>query len=455
MTYLGSCEDMTVNHHGVALIYFIAGLIGGSFGFAMSMLIRSELATSGATSVGPLLYHSLVSFHGLFMIFLFVMPIVFGALGNLLFPLACGLNDMMFPRMNACGAWLMVLSLFLFGFAFLIDGGVTCGWTLYTPLSLTEDFSMDMLILAIHCNGLSSMLGAANFIGSYRENISTFATSLIVTSYLLMLAVPVLAATITMMLIDRHLTTGLLEDPTLYQHLFWFFGHPEVYILIMPAFGLVSDILTREGQTELYGRQSMIFSLYCIGAVGMVVWGHHMYMAGINDLMKSYFGVATSIIAIPTGLKIYNWIMTILNSTRSTSATWFIYAFLVHFTIGGITGLILSNPWVDAVYHDTQFVVGHFHYVLSLGLVYIIFATIYSYWHQFTGREYCPIFSKLHLATLVVSSNLVFLPTHVLGLFGMPRRIYGYEFHYMGLAWLQTLGSFGLIISLAFFMLAI
>lgn len=499
------------NHIYIGVIYIIIGLIGGSLGFGLSIIIRLELSLPGFNNVAAINYNSIITFHGLLMIFFMIMPILIGGFGNVLIPILIGCNDMIFPRLNLFSLWLSFFSLILICLSLLIDSGVNAGWTFYVPLSKMNYSSIDLLFFSLHLAGLSSLFGAINFISSilsissfsllYLFNfIELFSWSIFFTSLLLIISIPVLAACITMIISDRHFNSCFFDplrggDLLLFQHLFWFFGHPEVYILILPAFGLVSTIITKFTQFIIFGRDSMLIALFLIGLLGCIVWGHHMFAVGFDIDSRAYFTSSTSIIGVPTGIKLLNWLLTLwANLYFLITPLFFILGFLLSFSFGGFTGLILANSIIDLILHDSYFVVGHFHYVLSLGAVYAIFSSFYTYSLFLLNFSYNihhtqskssrntllnklqntmgnhnsishPLFSissiafndfigRLAYISFFISSNLLFFPMHSLGIFGFPRRIFDYSINFYRFHWLSSLSLIGIGFSLLLFLLS-
>jgi len=463
---------LTTNHIYIGWLYIILGLIGGSIGLSLSLILRLELALPGFLLCSSLQYNSCITFHGLFMIFFMIMPILIGGFGNILIPLMLSTSDMIFPRLNALSLWLLIESLLLMVIAMLLDGGVNAGWTFYVPLSIMNYCSIDLMFFSLHILGLSSLLGSINFIVtifkasnlSIQYNIlflSLFSWSIFFTSILLIISLPVLAGCITMIIFDRHFNTSFFDpirggDIIYFQHLFWFFGHPEVYILILPAFGLISEMLSKFTLSIIFGRDSMLIALLMIGFLGCIVWGHHMFMVGFDIDTKAYFTISTSIIAIPTGIKILNWLATIWSGCFFyVTPLFFIIGFLFSFSFGGFTGLIIASCIIDNLLHDTYFVIGHFHYVLSLGAVYTIFACIYNYINLLTSMNYNELLGRLHYTFFFISSNLIFLSMHILGINSFPRRIFDYSIFYTRFHWFNSFGLMGIIISFILFIFSI
>jgi len=448
----------------IGLLYIYLSAFSGFLATSLSMGIRLQLMDINQTSVLHLpnqVYNVTVTAHAIIMIFFLVMPAMFGGFGNLFLPTLIGTVDMSFPRLNNVSFWLLFSALILAASSMLVGEGIGTGWTVYPPLSSIlyhSGPSVDLAIFALHISGLSSMLGSINYVvtvinskapGITYPTLNLYVWSLVITAVLLLLALPVLAGGITMLLTDRNFNTSFYEvtgggDPVLYQHLFWFFGHPEVYIIILPGFGIVSHVMTNLVQKPIFGSLGMIFAMMSIGLLGFLVWAHHMFVVGLDLDTRAYFSAATMIIAIPTGIKIFSWLATLAGSKISTINTplLFIIGFLFLFTLGGLTGITLSNAALDIAFHDTYFVVAHFHYVLSMGAIFSLFAGFYYWYPMMTGYYYNELWGQVHFYLLFLGANLTFGPMHFLGMAGMPRRILDYPDIFLKYNSMASLGSF-------------
>ncbi|MFM2399771.1 MAG: cytochrome c oxidase subunit [Pseudomonadota bacterium] len=457
------------NHKDIGTLYLIFSFVMLLEGGALALLLRAELFQPGLQLVQPELFNQLTTMHGLIMVFGAIMP-AFVGFANWMVPLQVGAADMAFARMNNFSFWLLVPAAIMLTASFFVPGGATAaGWTLYAPLSVQMGPGMDLAIFAIHLMGASSIMGSINIIttilnmrapGMTLMKMPMFCWTWLITAYLLIAVMPVLAGAITMVLTDRHFGTSFFNaagggDPVMYQHIFWFFGHPEVYIMILPAFGIISHIIPTFARKPLFGYSSMVYATSSIAILSFIVWAHHMFTTGMPVTGQLFFMYATMLIAVPTGVKIFNWLATMWRGSMTFETPMlFAIGFIFVFTFGGFTGLILAVAPIDIQLQDTYYVVAHFHYVLVAGSLFALFAGAYFWVPKWSGVMYDEKLGKLHFWSSLITFNITFFPMHFLGLAGMPRRYADYPAQFADFHWIATIGAFGFGLSQLIFLWA-
>ena len=447
---------MSTNHKDIGTLYLVFSLLMFFIGGSFAMVIRAELFKPGMQLVQPYFFNEMTTMHALVMIFGAVMP-AFVGLGNWMIPLMIGAPDMALPRMNNLSFWILPFAFaLLLSTLFLPGGGPAGGWTMYPPLSLQGD-SVAYVVFAVHLMGISSIMGAINIIATILNmrapgmdllKMPVFVWSWLITAFLLIAVMPVLAGAVTMLLTDKYFGTNFFNaagggDPVLFQHIFWFFGHPEVYIMILPAFGLISEIIPAFARKPIFGYKAMVFAIASIAFLSFIVWAHHMFAVGLPLGGEIFFMYATMLIAVPTGVKVFNWVSTMWGGSMTFETPMlFAVAFVILFTIGGFSGLMLALAPADFQYHDTYFVVAHFHYVLVTGAIFAIIASVYYWLPKWTGHMYSEFWGKVHFWNSVVWVNVLFFPQHFLGLAGMPRRIPDYNVAFANFNMVSSIGGF-------------
>ena len=459
----------STNHKDIGTLYIIFSILTGIIGGLLSVIIRTQLMHINILNNNYQLYNVMITGHALIMVFFMIMPALMGGFGNWFVPLMIGAPDMAFPRMNNLSFWLLVSSFILLITSIFVGEGPGTGWTLYPPLSQIVSHpsaGVDLAIFALHVAGMSSIVGGINFIvtifnmravGMSLTKMPLFVWSILLTAFMLIIALPVLAGAITMLLTDRNIGTSFFEpagggDPVLFQHLFWFFGHPEVYIIVFPAFGIISQVVSTFSHRPVFGYMGMIYAMIGIAVSGFVVWAHHMFTVGLGTEAVVFFSASTMFIGVITGIKVFSWIATMWGgSIELKTPMLFALGFIFMFMGGGVTGIVLSHGGIDKLLHDTYYVVAHFHYVMSLAALFAAFAGFYYWIGKMSGKQYNECLGKIHFWLTFIGTNVTFLPQHFLGLAGMPRRIPDYPDAFIPWNYVSSMGSYISFLSVIFF----
>ncbi|UWI83141.1 cytochrome c oxidase subunit I [Wolbachia endosymbiont of Howardula sp.] len=464
---------LSTNHKDIGTLYIIFSILAGIIGGGLSIIIRTQLMHINILNNNYQLYNVLITGHALIMVFFMIMPALMGGFGNWFVPLMIGAPDMAFPRMNNASFWLLCTSFILLIISACTGEGSGTGWTLYPPLSYPNSHpgaGVDIAILALHIAGISSIIGSINFIvtilnmriqGMSLTKMPLFVWSIFLTSFMLIVALPVLGGAITMLLTDRNVGTTFFDpagggDPILFQHLFWFFGHPEVYIIIFPAFGIISQVISTFSHRPIFGYIGMVYAMIGIAVLGFIVWAHHMFTVGLGATAEVFFSILTSFIGVITGVKVFSWIATMWGGAIELKTPMlFALGFIFMFVGGGITGITLSHSGIDKVLHDTYYVVAHFHYVMSLAVLFAAFAGFYYWISKMSGKQYSEPLGQIHFWLTFIGTNITFLPQHFLGLAGMPRRIPDYPDAFILWNYISSIGAYISFISVIFFLFVV
>ncbi len=459
----------STNHKDIGTLYIIFSIFAGVVGGVLSLILRTQLMHINVLGDNYQLYNVMVTSHALIMVFFMIMPALMGGFGNWFVPLMIGAPDMAFPRMNNLSFWLLMSSFILLITSVFVGEGAGTGWTLYPPLSQTGSHpssAVDLAIFALHIAGVSSIVGAINFIvtifnmrapGMTLHKMPLFVWSILLTAFMLIIALPVLAGAVTMLLTDRNFGTSFFDpagggDPVLFQHLFWFFGHPEVYVVIFPAFGIMSQVISTFSHKPVFGYLGMIYAMIGIAVLGFLVWAHHMFTVGLSTETVIFFSTSTIFIGVLTGIKVFSWIATMWGGAIELKTPMlFALGFIFVFVGGGITGVVLSHGSIDKLVHDTYYIVAHFHYIMSLAALFAAYAAFYYWIGKMSGKQYNETLGKIHFWLTFIGTNVTFLPQHFLGLAGMPRRIPDYPDAFIPWNYVSSVGAFVSFISVLFF----